>query len=301
MRIVLAILACVLLAPLPARAQTTIVAVVNGEPITNYDVAQRERLLRLTGERGNLREAALEELIDESIQLKAATTSRVHVTDKEVENAFAEIAKRVKMSPSQLSGVLGQQGVNPETLKDRLRAQIAFGRLVRARFQYSGVVSEQDLVAALLKDEAREKTIDAALYDLQRVVIALPEEPSADRMARARARAEELRRKFTSCSQGIEMAKGTRNVVVQPFGRRLQSDLAPNVLEALDGVPVGRLSTPVETPRGLVLFAVCDKQTVRSTNAAMKELEPEMVTTRGDAYQKQYARQLRRDAVIERR
>lgn len=301
MRFILALLVPLVLWSAAAIAETTVVAVVNGEPITNYDVEQRSRLLKLTGERGNLRDAALEELIDEKVQLKAAETSRIRVTDKDVADALADISKRVKLSPSQLAAALGQQGVSIETLKDRLRSQIAFGRLVRARFRVENLVTEQDLVAALLKDEEREKAIDAALYDLERVAIALPENPSAARMADAKARAAALRQKFTSCSEGLQTAKKTRNVVVQTYGRRLETDLPPEIREALKDVPVGRLSPPVETQRGLEMFAVCDKKMVRSTNAAMKELEPELTSTKGMEYQKQYARQLRRDAVIERR
>ena len=51
----------------PAAAQTRIVAVVNGAPITNYDVTQRSALLRLTGQKGNLQQMALDELINDGV------------------------------------------------------------------------------------------------------------------------------------------------------------------------------------------------------------------------------------------
>lgn len=286
--------------PRGASAQTSIVAVVNGAPITSYDLSQRQKLLRLTGAKGNTRSIALEELIDERVQLGAAKQVNITPSDEDVTRAIGELAKRVKLSPSQLRAALGQQGINMRTLEDRIRAQIAFSQLVRARFNQSAGVTEQDLVAALLKDEAKENTIEAARYELERVTIALPENPSARRLNSAKSRAADLRQRFTSCRSGIEMAKKTRNVVVQPFGTRLQSDLSTDAREALKDVPVGRLSPPIETPRGLVMFAVCDKTTVRSTNAAMKELEEDMRTEKGAQFQRQYSRQLRRDAVIER-
>lgn len=285
---------------LPGAAETTIVAVVNGQPITNYDVSQRQKLMQLTGERGNLREKAIDELINEAVQIRAAKDANIIASDKQVDDAVAEIAQRVKLSPAQLKQVLSQQGITMETLRDRIRAQVAFGQLVRARFQAEASVTEQDLVAALLKDEELENTVDAALYTLERVAIALPEDPSSQRLARANATARDLRSKFTSCKDGLELAKRTRNVVVQPFGRRLESDLTQGIRSALKDVQVGRLSEPVQLPRALVMFAVCDKETVRSTNAAMKRLEDTMSNEKGSQFMKQYSRQLRRDAVVER-
>ena len=111
----------------------------------------------------------------------------------------------------------------------------------------------------------------------------------------------ELRSRFNSCSEGLAIARKTRNVVVRDGGRRMGIDFAPPIRKILDETPVGKLSEPVPQARGLVMFAVCDKKIVRSANAAMKEIEPELTNTKGVAFSKQYLRQLKRDAVIERR
>jgi peptidyl-prolyl cis-trans isomerase SurA len=301
-RAFIALLALCLAAPFaPATAQTTIVAVVNGEPITSYDLEQRQRLLRLTGAPGNRRERALDELINEKVQMQAAKKASVSVPDSQIDQALGELAKRVNLSPGQLRQALGQQGVDVGTLRDRLEAQIAFNRLIRARFQKVIDISEPELVAALLEDEDRARKIETPEYELEQVIIALPEEPSDSRLRRARSRAKALRGEFRSCEEGLRKARETRNVVVRPFGRRTAAELTADARQALEGVAVGRLSTPVRTPRGLVMFAVCDKKMIQSTNAAMKQLEPDMRQERGQAFSKQYLRQLRRDAVIERR
>lgn len=283
-----------------ARAETRIVAVVNGEPITSYDVAQRQQLLRITSVKGNLGSAALDELIDEKVQIRAATRSRITVSKEDVDEAVADIARRVKLSPAQLASALGQAGVNIDTLRDRLKAQIAFSRLVRAQFRQGGGVTEQDLVAALLKQKDAPTAIDAAVYDLMQVTIPLPDKPSDAEIARAESRARDLRARFTSCSEGEAMVKKTMNVVIRPYGTRMEPELPRDVQDALKDTAVGRLSGTVRGPRGLVMFAVCDKKVVKSTNAAMKALEPDLTAKKGEQFMKQYTRQLRRDAVIER-
>jgi len=295
----LAALAISAFVPAEVVAQTRIVAVVNGESITSYDVAQRQRLLSLTGAPGNTRQAALDELINEKVQVQAARDANVTVPDEAIDEALAGIAQRVNLSPSQLGQALGEQGVNIATLRDRLGAQIAFNRLIRTRFSTILEVTEPELVAALLEKEDGERAIETPEYQLEQVTIALPENPSSGRLSEAEARAADLRRRFTSCREGLSMARGTRDVVVRPFGRRTAAELTPQARDALEGIAVGRLSEPIRTARGLVMFAVCDKKVIRSTNAAMRALEPEMRNERGEAFSKQYVRQLRRDAVIE--
>ncbi|MEM6761734.1 MAG: SurA N-terminal domain-containing protein [Pseudomonadota bacterium] len=299
--LVLTIFAALILSGVPSMAQTRIVAVVNGSPITSYDVGQRQRLLRLTGARGNTREIALNELIDESIQNRATKAARINVSDSEVDSAIADIAKRAKISAAQLTGALRQAGVSESTLRARIKSQLGFSRLVRVRFRQFARVTEQDLVAALLRDEERENVIESPRYKLHQVTIALPDNPSASRLNQAKARASELQGKFQSCTQGIPMARKARNVVVRNFGNRMGVEFPPPVRKTLDETRVGGLSEPIEQRRGLVMFAVCEKEMVKSANAAMKELEPEMTSERGEAFSKQFLRQLKRDAVIERR
>ncbi|RAI00260.1 peptidylprolyl isomerase [Acuticoccus sediminis] len=283
----------------PASAQTTIKAIVNGKPITSYDVQQRERLLRVTGGKGNLSREALDELIDERLQLEAAAQNRVNVSTAAVDNAIDNIAQRVKLSPSQLAQALGQSGVNIQTLRDRIKAQIALAQLTRTRFGSALKVTDADLVAALLKKKDAETVIDSFEYDLTRVVVALPEDPSSARMAEAERIANSVRSKFSSCETGLPMAKQTREVVVLPYGRRSQAELSSQISDALEGVEHGKLSKPVRTGDGLMMLAVCKKTAVRSTNAAMRALEPEMQQERNETFTRQFVRQLRRDAVIE--
>lgn len=298
--LLVALAAQIALTGVPAAAQTSVVATVNGEPITSYDVGQRQRLLQITGAGGNMREQAIEELISEKVQMRAARVAGVTAPDGEVDRAIAEVAANVKLSPAQLAQALGQAGVNVEALRERFAVQIAFNRLVRTRFQQSGQVTEQDLVHALRKDTERATSIETFEYDLTQVIVALPSPPTPERIAAAQRVAEGLRSGFNSCSEGLQKVRQTRNVVVRPYGRRSASELSPDAREVLADTPVGKLAKPLPGPRGLVLFAVCDKKTLQSTNAAMKELEPEMTNQRGEAFTKQFIRQLRRDALIER-
>lgn len=284
------------LAPGGASASTSIRLVVNDQPITNYDIAQRARLIRLTSPGGNARAAAEDELINETLQMQEAERTGVRVADRQIDAALGDIASRIGISRSQLLQALRQEGVNPDTLRDRLRAQIAWGQVIQRRFNASTAVTEQDLVAAL-REQGSEEGKETVEYTLQQVIAVVPRGGEAA----ARRRAADLRRRFTSCEEGLQLAREAPEIVVRPFGQRLETELTPQMREVLDGIAVGRLTEPVEQREGLIMFAVCGKRQVRSTAAAMQEIERDLRSERGEQFAQQYLRTLRRDALVERR
>src|SRR6516162_10665247 len=68
----------------PALAQQVVV-VVNGDPITAIDVAQRTKLLALSTHRNPERQEVVDNLIDEKLKLQIAKRFKLEVTDAEVD------------------------------------------------------------------------------------------------------------------------------------------------------------------------------------------------------------------------
>lgn len=290
---------CAVLAA-PAEAATRIEVIVNDQAITNYAIDQRARLLKLTGGRGNVRAEAIEQLIDEVLQREEAKRGNVQISDAQVNEAFADIAKRVKLSPANFSSALSQNGVNPETLKDRLRVQLAWSRIVGARFRSSQKVTEQDLIATM-RDKGTGGSKETTEYLIERVVVVIPKSASRSEISQAETTARQLRSRFTSCDSGLPLAKQAKGVVVKQAGRRTANELPENVQKLVEETDVGRLSVPEKTSEGLMMYAVCDKQQVRSTEAAIQEVQSEIIGEEGALFSRQYLRNLRKDAVIERR
>ena len=56
------------------------------------------------------------------------------------------MASRMRLTPEQLTQQLARSGVNPATLKHRIRADIAWPQLVRGRYQASLQIGEKDIL-----------------------------------------------------------------------------------------------------------------------------------------------------------
>ena len=128
----------------PVKAQS-VVAIVNGEPITNLDIEQRIKLTTLTTRKTPSRQEALDDLINDKLKIKEGKRYGLDLSASDVDGAFGNMASRMRMNSDQLVKTLEGHGIRPETLKSRIKADMTWGNLVRGRFQSSFIVAEKDL------------------------------------------------------------------------------------------------------------------------------------------------------------
>ena len=283
-----------------AQAQTSIKVIVGDQPITSYEIAQRAKFIQMTQRVANATKMATDELIDEKLQLAEARKRGIVISEGEVNDAYASIASRLKMSPDQLTKGLKSGGVDAKTFKDRLRAQLAWGKVVREKFRATVAVSEQDVIAALQsKAEPGKEKATTTEYELSQIIFVVPAKAGPGVAAQRQKEAEQLRGRFTSCAEGLPFAKGLAGVVIKSLGRRMQSDMSDENVKMLDELAVGRLTPPQRTENGVEMVALCDKRVLQSDAAARAEIEGEMLDEQGTLMSRRYLRDLKRNAVIE--
>jgi peptidyl-prolyl cis-trans isomerase SurA len=137
-------LAIVASAPHGASAQGAVI-LVNGDPITNFDIEQRSKLLQVSTQKTPARQDVVEELITEKIKIQLLKRYTIPDVDKDVDNAYANMARRMRQSPKEFSEQLSRTGVMPETLKSRMKADIVWTQIVRGRYQASFQFSDRDI------------------------------------------------------------------------------------------------------------------------------------------------------------
>ena len=129
----------------PLRAQSVAV-LVNGEPITNYDIEQRTKLNFLTTRKQMPRQEVINQLIDEKVKIKEAKKYGVDPGVSDIDQSYASMSSRMRITPDQLTKSLESQGIRPDTLKARLKADMVWTSLVRGRFKESLQVGEKEVV-----------------------------------------------------------------------------------------------------------------------------------------------------------
>src|SRR5512138_3688618 len=94
----------------PSSAQS-IACMVGGEPITGLDIEQRTKLNFLTTRKQMPKQEVLDELINDKVKLKEAKRFGVDPSASDVDQAFAGMSQRMRLSPEQLAKSLESQGV----------------------------------------------------------------------------------------------------------------------------------------------------------------------------------------------
>ncbi|CTQ54153.1 Peptidyl-prolyl cis-trans isomerase SurA [Roseibium album] len=292
-------LALILTAPFTIPAQAAIKVIVNDVPITDYDISQRSRLITLTQRKSAsiAKRQAKQELIDDQIKLGEAERVGVDISQSSIDNAYNNIARNVKMTPAKLSKALRSGGVKPETLKARLKAQLAWNQVLQRKFRGKIEVNESDIIAALRKtDEAeRQKSVE---YDLKRIIVVVPKNSSGGFKSKRKRESNQIRSAFNSCENlGAVLGKFSE-VVVQPIGRRLETELPANMREEINALATGKLTKPSTTPVGFEMIAICGKREIASDIAVRTELENELRAKEGESQSRRYLLEVRRRATI---
>ncbi|MFO1185038.1 MAG: SurA N-terminal domain-containing protein [Bauldia sp.] len=280
----------------PANADTVIKVIVNGLPVTSYDIEQRVALNELTGRPGGTKEAT-EELINEAIQRTEASRVGLTIPDAQIDAGFATIAGRVRLTPEQLTQALTGRGISPSTLKTQIRAQMIWQELAQDHIRRAAKVKSSDVSAALLAKGDNDKlTINQ--YTLQQIIFVLPKNPSEELISQRRRDAEQFRARFAGCDKSVDLAKSFKDVAVKDTGRRDSTQLSGALGDAIKKTRAGGLTDVSPTNQGLEMYAVCKIAQVQSTSGARAEIENRLLVAQSEDIGKDYLKELRARAVI---
>lgn len=283
----------------PSRAQTVAV-MVNGDPITNYDIEQRSKLTFLTTRKAADRQQVINELIDEKLKIKEAKKYGVDPTSSDIDQSYAAMGSRMRISPEQLTKSLESQGIRPDTLKARLKADMVWTSLVRGRYKQSLQVSEKDVAAAVQASGGDEKEqAEAFEYKMQPIVLIVPRGSAPTAIEARQKEAEALRARVQSCADANAFFKSMQNAAIREIVTKTSADIPPVLREVLDKTPIGHLTPPEVTKQGVEMVALCARNPTTIDTPKKKEIRDKMYVEKYEAKSKWYLQEIRKAAMIE--
>jgi len=282
---------------IPASALTeNVVAEVNDDVITNYDILQKMRLLVVMAgiqptrnDLPELQRYALSSLIDEHLELQELRREEkeqkasIIATDSVIDDVLADMAKDSHMTSDQFLASLAQQGISPDTLRSQLKAQESWNDWIRGRYGSRLRVGE-DQVKAYQARMAAEA--DKPRYQISEVYI------DADKAGGMTQAGEEATQLLAQLHQGApfqSVAKQFSNAPTAANGGDsgwvTAGELDPEVRTTLDQMRPGSLSTPITTKDGIWIVYLRDRQAGGS--AVLINLKQAAIAMPSDAPQDQ--------------
>ncbi len=150
-----------------AKTVNRIVAVVNGEIITMYDLQkemgnpllqrQNQQLQSRQGSAAQ-RKKVLTSMVNHELFEQEAERLEITVSDVEVENQIDQIMKERDLSKQELEETLEQSGMTMEGFEEKLRQDIKINRLLSSMVRQKVVVSDEEIKAFYEKHQEQYVT-----------------------------------------------------------------------------------------------------------------------------------------------
>lgn len=276
-----------LAAALPTMAQNVRVT-VNGTPITDLQIAARVKLFALEGNRGGSK-GATEQLINEALQVAESKRLGVTVSNAQIDEALLQIARNMNVSQDKLVTMLQQGGVSTDTLKDRLRAAIAWNAVTERAIMPQVQVSELALDQQAAGQVQAFQTFD---YILKEIIFV-----GAGSSGRS-GQANSYRSKFTGCDNAVNLSLGYTDAAVVDVGRRHATQMPEAIAKELAGLNVGGITKPRVVEAGVSMLAVCEKSQAEDLTFIKSDLRAQQGNTALEGEVKNYLANLRASAKI---
>jgi peptidyl-prolyl cis-trans isomerase SurA len=293
----LGMLAAAVLWQASARAQTSIVAIVDGTPITSSEVSERQVVVRLTRKQQISKKEALEQVIDIYVLREEAKRRQISVPESEVDQRFAAVAAGSKMTPEQLDQALLKAGASGRSLKAEIRSGLMQRKLMGMLSRLSTGISEKEIAAGITAKRS-EGAGTAYRYTMQQIVFVTDKKASAGQISQRTSEAEALRRRAKSCDEAVAMAKNLRDVAVKPPIVRNSSQLPNAFRDMLAGMKVGQSTKADKTELGVEIIVICEKQETADDSALRSEVQAELTKEQGKADVDKFVADLRRRASV---
>ena len=201
-------------APPRVLAIDRVIAVVNDEAITQYELDDAKRIVVQQLKQQNVQQPAadvldkqvLERLITERALLQHAKDSGVKVDDSQVERAIQRIAEDNKLTLDGLRQALAKDGVTYAKYRDDVRSEIVMQRLREREVDARITVSDAEVENYLATIKAQSG--GEAEYRLAHILVLVPEQANAEQIEAKRRRAEEALKNIRGGTDFGQVAAG---------------------------------------------------------------------------------------------
>lgn len=294
-----AMLLTVLLFPLADMSSadaSEIKYIVNGTPITSFDIQKRAAFLSKVQQRSA--KPAADEMIDQVLYGQEMKRLNITVADAEVNQAYSNLASSNGMTLKQLTSALASVGTSGDHVKDFIRTQIGWGRVLTARAQATGV-NEKDAVRRMLKSAQKPSTTEYVLYQ---AIFVIPARERSKLLAKRKREAQQIRDQFGDCETlRNHQVKGMIDVTVRPLGRILEPELPPDWADLIKAAKPAGATKVRETPRGIEFIAICSSRTASDDKVAQLVFQMENASSGNSSLEelgKTYTQELRAKSQI---
>jgi peptidyl-prolyl cis-trans isomerase SurA len=236
--------------------------IVNGEVITQTDIDQRLALLAIANNQAipadeieRLRQQVLSNLIDETLQIQAARSEEIEISDADIDRTVERVAGSAKQTPAQMTDYLKSRGSSIRSIRRQIQGEIAWRRLQSKKIESTISVGDEEVQAVIKKLEASKGAEEFRVGEIY-----LSANSSNDAEVQAN-----MARIFSALQQGgsfvgyaRQFSQSSSAAVGGDLGWVRPEQLPDQLANALRQMRPGMISQPIKVTGGYSIVAVQD-------------------------------------------
>ncbi|MEQ8666186.1 MAG: peptidylprolyl isomerase [Rhodospirillales bacterium] len=269
-----------------SHAQATdtlrIAAVVNEEVVSAYDLGNRIRMVIALSNLPNRPEVQrqlapqiLRSLIDERLRLQEAESMGIEVDPARVDQALASVAERNNMSVEQLMSEFDRRNLDPDTLVQQLKAEIAWSQTIFSRYSQLANVTDAEIDAAVRE---AEESLGKPEYNIAEIFLS---ENATDSPAEIRRQATRLVQQLRQGASFPALAQSFSQLPTASNGGAIgwvrPDQLSDEVAQRVTRMSPGSVSDPIPVTGGIYIIMlrntrIAGQQVVGKTTVSLSQL-----------------------------
>lgn len=262
------VVSAALLAGLPSPSSAVIinriVATVEGDPITLYQLKRFARqTIRGREISGEDRNALIDGLVLNTIIGMEAEAKGIVVQDAEIDAYIGGIKERNRLDEMQLRQVLDAQGITYDDYREQIRLEVQRQRLIGMEIRGKANVTPEQIERYYEANKAEYRL--PSEIEVAHIVFLLPEGAAAHEEIAVKAKADEARAQI---ADGLDFAEAAERYTEDGSGGEdggvlgwfKPGELVESLEQAAEGLDVGEVSEPVRGPLGFHIIKLVDRK-----------------------------------------
>ena len=261
-------------APKTGQVLDRAVAIVNDGIVTESDLQEQMAMIEARLKEQNtalpppdvMRKQVLDRLIIQEVQLQRAERIGLKITDDQVNEQLADIAKRNNMPLARLPAELAKQGVEYAAFRDNMRKEMTLQRLRQKDVLGKINITPRELEQFLERQKKMPSETDE--YNVSHILLAIPPEATQTQVKEVEKLAEQIYTRSQDEDFGrLAVAYSNSQTALEggSLGWRKGPELPTVLAEIVVGLKPGQVSRPMVTPTGYHLVKLNE---VRSTDGS---------------------------------
>jgi peptidyl-prolyl cis-trans isomerase SurA len=304
----LTLLCCVFvtLASFPAKANQapskyTIVATVNGDPVTSLELNERLDIMITSASlkdsvqlRQKFAYQALQTLVNEILQQQDAKASRVKATDEDLKFAIKGIEQNNKLSEGGFASFAASQGLTKESLIKQIKAQIVWKKILSNVLRPKVHVSTFEVEDRIEQLQSSKNMVEVYLSE---IVLPLGKNKN-ESLETAQDLIEQIESGKNFSEIARQFSKGGTASEGGIIGWVPQHQLGGNVKVAVQASKPNRVLPPIISQDGVRIVKVGNRRT-KSSKQNENTIKQAITKEKLELESKRYMKGLRSKAFIE--